>query len=465
MLDRNNRGITLIALVITIIVLLILAGITISLALGENGIFKRALQAKQATRINEVKEEVQKWLLNNEINEKLGYKESIVSTEDFLKELKDKGKITEDEYNKAMQSAKSDNPKIAINNGKEDVEIPLKRQDGTGSSEQGTPSNPKTPESGIVDNKTIKRGDIIKYDPTRDVTDKSLLSYTSPEGDTSKTTPEYGGNGEEDQTITVEPTMNEWKVLKNDAGKITLISKEPTSQKMNPRGGQGWLYAEREIHKACSIYGYGKGADKSQVTKYIIGNPFIKGEAKEEKITGSGARSITLEDLEELGNINEETKKRLSYANCEYGKKGSEILKGQVGLPTINSTGRAKGSEQLYKDELITTFYRIPNPRYHKNKPDIFGEFNDLVFLDGAAYYTASRRVEIYPEYAIFDIVAVDLGTTCGINTVSCFIWEAHSSPDMTKRIIPLRPVVTLSRDVELIPDGKVDGKTAYRIK
>lgn len=39
---KGQKGITLVALVITIIVLLILAGVTISLTLGENGIFKTA---------------------------------------------------------------------------------------------------------------------------------------------------------------------------------------------------------------------------------------------------------------------------------------------------------------------------------------------------------------------------------------------------------------------------------------
>ena len=41
----NSRGITLIALIITIIVLLILAGVTINLTLGENGIFRIAEMA------------------------------------------------------------------------------------------------------------------------------------------------------------------------------------------------------------------------------------------------------------------------------------------------------------------------------------------------------------------------------------------------------------------------------------
>ena len=46
---KSNEGITLIALVITIIVLLILAGVAISMLSGENGILKQAANAKTET--------------------------------------------------------------------------------------------------------------------------------------------------------------------------------------------------------------------------------------------------------------------------------------------------------------------------------------------------------------------------------------------------------------------------------
>ena len=46
---RKNQGITLIALVITVIVLLILAGVTIATLTGDNGILKRAQEAKNKT--------------------------------------------------------------------------------------------------------------------------------------------------------------------------------------------------------------------------------------------------------------------------------------------------------------------------------------------------------------------------------------------------------------------------------
>ena len=54
---KNNKGITLIALVITIIVLLILAGVSIAMLTGENGILTQAQRAKSETNDAQSKEE------------------------------------------------------------------------------------------------------------------------------------------------------------------------------------------------------------------------------------------------------------------------------------------------------------------------------------------------------------------------------------------------------------------------
>ena len=56
--SKKNNGITLIALVITIIVLLILAGVTIATLTGENGILTRATDAKTNTEVAEEKEAI-----------------------------------------------------------------------------------------------------------------------------------------------------------------------------------------------------------------------------------------------------------------------------------------------------------------------------------------------------------------------------------------------------------------------
>ena len=44
---KNQKGITLVALVITIVVLLILAGVTISMVLGPNGVLTNSRKAKE----------------------------------------------------------------------------------------------------------------------------------------------------------------------------------------------------------------------------------------------------------------------------------------------------------------------------------------------------------------------------------------------------------------------------------
>ena len=98
MLRNKDKGITLIALVITIIILLILAGISIS-ALTNQGLFKNAKAAQNATekaeeeqgqRLNEYEDEINKYLENEDENTK-AFKEKVgkvLSTTDNT-EIKD----------------------------------------------------------------------------------------------------------------------------------------------------------------------------------------------------------------------------------------------------------------------------------------------------------------------------------------------------------------------------------------
>lgn len=65
---RNNKGITLIALVITIIVLLILAGVSIAMLTGNNGILNQAQNAASDTEKAEAVERI-----NMELNALYGY--------------------------------------------------------------------------------------------------------------------------------------------------------------------------------------------------------------------------------------------------------------------------------------------------------------------------------------------------------------------------------------------------------
>ena len=57
-MKNNQKGITLVALVITIIVLLILAGVTIASLSGDNGILNRGKEAKQMNEIGQAIDQI-----------------------------------------------------------------------------------------------------------------------------------------------------------------------------------------------------------------------------------------------------------------------------------------------------------------------------------------------------------------------------------------------------------------------
>ena len=57
---NKENGITLISLVITIIVLLILAGVTVATLIGDNGLIGKSGEAKRETEIAEEKEKTGK---------------------------------------------------------------------------------------------------------------------------------------------------------------------------------------------------------------------------------------------------------------------------------------------------------------------------------------------------------------------------------------------------------------------
>lgn len=64
---KERKGITLVALVITIIVLLILAGVTISLVIGENGLINKSKETEKITFETEVSEAIELKLAELEI--------------------------------------------------------------------------------------------------------------------------------------------------------------------------------------------------------------------------------------------------------------------------------------------------------------------------------------------------------------------------------------------------------------
>ena len=90
MYKRNNRGITLVALVVTIIILLILSGITIQ-GITHNGIFLNAKQAELENKRAQIVEYLRLKVINEQTNNPFGSAEEIITAtrDNILENIKD----------------------------------------------------------------------------------------------------------------------------------------------------------------------------------------------------------------------------------------------------------------------------------------------------------------------------------------------------------------------------------------
>ena len=93
--NKKERGITLIALVVTIVVLLILAGVSINFVLGNNGIINKTKDAKVELRASTVEEQRDLWLQDRYISKNSG--ETPKSMDEILSELQENNILTADE--------------------------------------------------------------------------------------------------------------------------------------------------------------------------------------------------------------------------------------------------------------------------------------------------------------------------------------------------------------------------------
>ena len=98
---KERKAITLIALVVTIVVLLILAGVTISLLLDENGIIAKSKYARLENRASQVEDEIGMWKQNNFINKESDQAQEEADT--MLASLISRKLLTEDEIDREQE--------------------------------------------------------------------------------------------------------------------------------------------------------------------------------------------------------------------------------------------------------------------------------------------------------------------------------------------------------------------------
>ena len=102
---NEKRGITLIALVITIIVLLILAGVTIATLTGDNGLLQKAQTAKEKSTEGEICEQLKLVYAEYQI----GNYDSEVIIQKRLEDIFGKENVSGVSHNKEKRKTKSDN--------------------------------------------------------------------------------------------------------------------------------------------------------------------------------------------------------------------------------------------------------------------------------------------------------------------------------------------------------------------
>lgn len=262
---KNKNGITLVALVVTIVVLLILAGVSINLVVNQNGIIRKGKEAKNANKAATIKEELSLWEADKFASDNgAGTHESM---DDFLTRLKNKGLISEDDI-----QVINDTRKLQV--GKETIEFP---------------SSAKTLVQAFLDGE-LKVGDYLNYN---DYVDES-----------KKTTTPTNENGWMDQTYIATKTTS-WQILGlNESGnQLMLISQSPIKKEMqtnetskkyldtNPylclKGAYGYVNCKNMLNNICSIY------DTS------IGN----------------AKSITIEEINRLMGVTVDYNNKVVYEN------------------------------------------------------------------------------------------------------------------------------------------------------
>ena len=143
---NNKKGITLIALVVTVVVLIILAGVSINAVIGDDGIIKKAQNSANLTKEAEVKEAINRTILEFYLTD------DYETLEDFLK-----AKVTEGKIDSVTKNADGT---LTVKKGEYSVTVENKTNSSGGSSSGGsTGGETQTPEITIGEAKVVANSD------------------------------------------------------------------------------------------------------------------------------------------------------------------------------------------------------------------------------------------------------------------------------------------------------------------
>ena len=416
---RNKKGITLIALVITIIVLLILAGVSISMISSQDGILKKTTSAKEMNKKAEYEEAVKLALQAAMVNEN--------------------AEVDYDNIDKYLTGAQVDKDAKIIKYNENNYQV---KKDGT-IKEVAWYVTTNNDNKYVVTNgkgKEILLGAIINYDPYTGVNNEEL-TVTPYENKLGGTNIAYRiANNQEQKLI--------WKVIgTDDDGNILIMSTKNatdstgTIQKLRI-GGEDFettkmavKYAVEEVNRICGIYGHGKGA--------------------------KSARSVQVEDIDRLAEYDKtkyEQDSIYEYGhNVTYTKtsNGIDYIWGE----TTGSTGESKfeylgenGNWNLLINEGDSITVKATYYSYRMSEMSTWGvnlkgkDVYELITADTSKdnnpYWIASSYVGAGSRYANYGMRYVCNSYVNGYSL-------ANSNGNCYSDSYGLRPVVSLNSDVE----------------
>ena len=409
---KSTKGITLIALVVTIVVLLILAGVSINLVIGNNGIITKAGQSKDANKYAAIKDEYELYKSNQYIESVTGGSGGKTFPE-FLADLKNRGILT----NEDIAQINSEN-KLTIS---DKYEI----------------SFAKTLYDEVTDpNGSIKVGDYVTYTPD------STKSYPSPASE----------NGWADQTYTVD-TNTQWRVLGTEGNQVLLISADPIKKNMDESSENSWdkdpyLYMKGAysyencvsmLDNICGIYSTSLGTAKSITADNI--NNVLGVKVESDKVYFESDPSTNIDMLGVFGNTYTYTSEDYSPESYINGK--NQATEGEI----VPKDGEAYAYMYDYTGTMATT---IGNTTIGSLLFEGTQEADNFA----KTYWLASPGALVDSGCAIFGpgfVGSGDVGSG-GDLFRSYGIWRAYR--------FAVRPVVYLNFDVTVEQIQKTTGST-----
>ena len=437
---KNKNAITLIALVVTIVVLLILAGVTISLLLDENGIIAKSKDARNTNRAGTIRDEISLWEADKVASENgAGSHESMDA---FLARLKTRGLINDEDIQKIKDTRE-------LQVGKEIIKFP---------------SDAKTLVQAFKDGE-IQVGDYLNYN---DYVDESK-TYTTKTNE----------NGWADQKYTATKDTY-WQVLGLDetGEKLMLISQSPIKKEMKQKDQTGQEVGRAKIRLASIENAVKLGASSGgsstidwETTPYLVlkgAYSYVNCKQILNNISGiystslGKAESLTAEEINRLIGVTVDYTNKKVYANSdpstnidEVGVLGNQYTYKETDYTPesyINSKANATAGTQT--DPATAYCYQWGNLTINDTLKTILfnGTTSDANFAK--SYWLASPAVLADSDRAYFGP-----GGVCGGDVYAGNYFFFDSDGRWGAYSFGVRPVVYLESNITVEDLHKIDGQ------